>query len=109
MVFGDYIFSQTKTNVTTGALQGKDVNHNIVNLGYMFPVADREKIRLGACLQIHQMDFGAGIKMTRTTPSGLLEYDLSDRWTVRLQSASPVKKNQVRFGSTVTAMLQWNL
>lgn len=109
IVFMDYLYAQTETNVATGPLRGKDVNHNVVNLGYMFPVTANQKVRLGGCLQVHQMDFGSGIKMTRTTPSGLLEYDLSDRLTMRLQSASPAKENQVRFGSTVTAMLQWNL
>jgi hypothetical protein len=109
ILFVDYIFAQTETNVTAGPLRGADVDQNILNVGYMMPVLDREKLRLGACIQMHQMDFGTAGKRSAITPSGVLEYDLSDRLSMRLQSATPVKKDQIRFGSTITAMLQWKL
>ncbi len=109
IVFLDMMYAQTEVNISTGALAGADVDHTIVNLGYMMPVNDRQTLRAGLGFSLHQMDFGVGGEMTKLVPMSALEYDLSDRWTVRLQSASPVKKNQVRFGNAVTAMLQWNL
>lgn len=109
IMFLDLMYAQTGVNVAAGPLAGADVDHNILNLGYMTPLNGRQSLRVGAGVSLHQMDIGTAGKMTKMTPMSVLEYDLSDRWSVRLQSATPGKKNQVRFGNAIAAMLQWNL
>lgn len=105
--FIDVIYSPTDTNVSVTGSNG-DVKNTLVDVGYMSEINNVENVRAGGGIQFHRMSIsGAGGK-TVATATGLVEYDFSKNLTGRLQTTAATKKNSIRYGGEILALVIYN-
>jgi hypothetical protein len=97
-VFTDVSFAQTNPNINLVS----DVKNLIVQLGYKKALC--RKFSLGGGVQVHRMDFGFGIKKTRTTLFALVDRRLTARWRMRLQASLRTNKGTISFGGYTFAL-----
>jgi hypothetical protein len=105
--FLDFNYSPTDLNISITGLN--EVKNYLVQFGYLKDIPRHKNFRVGGAVQIHQMDFGRDIKATKTTLTGIGEYDITSRLAVRLQSSLMVKKDTVKMGSYLALSFLYSL
>lgn len=101
-VFGELFYAYTGMSVNHATIES--VDNIVIQGGLMTGLETWENARIGAGLQIQQMRLGAGGNKTRITVLVLTEYDISNRWTLRLQSSQSIRNDNIKFGSVLAAV-----
>lgn len=86
-----------------------DVKHTIVQFGYLHDLQNHERFSVGGGIQVHEMNLTNIARRSKTTVFGMAEYDFTDRWTARAESAIYAKEDTIRFGTNFIFMLMYNL
>jgi len=107
VLFIDAMYSPTASKITLSGLDG-DVKNTLIQFGYMKQFEKPIKFRIGGGVQIHEMNFSNIKRMTKSTLAGVIEYDINKDFTVRLETAPPVKNGTIRFGTDAIVMFEYN-
>lgn len=105
-LFADFLYSQTDLNITIPTME--KANNTILQAGLLKNFEKSKRAKIGLGIQFHRMALNTSTSKTGATVLALVEYDMSCRWTLRLQSSQAVERDSIRFGS-YAMMINYNL
>jgi hypothetical protein len=106
--FLDFLYSTSQSDSPLNGVTNSIKNY-ITQIGYMRNPGGSRMFRLGGGLQIHRMEIGSLMSSTKTTLTGIAEYDISKSASFRLQASAKTKMRSTPFGSYLIAAVFFKL